>query len=127
MAVSSSSGGLGSPTGDLVTTVGCRVIGTVAGNDSPDGSRGGEDDDESVAVVAGTLSFLISVASASRSISCGLITTVSEFKPPRVGSGKHSRFDFSQRGQTQLLDLGSERGGGSEEWLKSRAWDIQNS
>lgn len=43
-------------------------------------------------------------------VSRGAGVIVSELGPPGAGSGKHSRFDFSQRGQTQFLDLASEMG-----------------
>lgn len=54
MAVSSSNGGLGSLTGDLVTTVVCGTTGTVVGKVSPACSRGDGGGDESDMVVCET-------------------------------------------------------------------------
>jgi hypothetical protein len=104
MAVSSSNGGLGSFAGDLVMTMACGTIGAVVGKGSPGGSWKDGDRGESAAVVSRTLSFITCAASIS-GVSGGLVAAVSEFVPPGTGSGRHSRFDFSQRGQTQLRDL----------------------
>ena len=109
MAVSNSNGGLGLATEDLVETAVCGIEVTTGG-DSSGGSRGDEDRKRSGAVVSGSSSFPTCVTSASDVVSSGSGATVSILELPRVGSGKHSRFDFSQRGQTQFLDLGSKRG-----------------
>lgn len=114
MAVSNSNGGLGSPTGDLVITTACGTIGVVVGSGSPGGwSWRDEDWGKSATAVSkiGTSSFVTCVTSTSGFVSGGWGSTVSGLGPPGEGSGKHSRFDFSQRGQTQLLDLESGRGG----------------
>ena len=111
MAVSSSNGGLGLLTGDLVVTVVCGAIEVVAGKDSSGGSRIDGGEGESVTVVSGTSAFTTWVTSTSCGVSGGSGTTASGFKAPGAGSSKHSRLDFSQRGQTQFLDLESERGG----------------
>lgn len=112
MAVSNSNGGLGSPTGNLVMTAVCVMIGVVVGRGSPGGwSWRDEDGGESVTVVSeiGTSSFVACTTSTSGFGGWG--STVPKLRPPGEGSGKHSRFDFSQRGQTQFLDLESRRGG----------------
>jgi len=54
IAVSSSSGGLGLPTGDLVVAKVCGTIGAVADKNSPGGSWGDGGGDESVTVMSGT-------------------------------------------------------------------------
>lgn len=108
MAVSNNNGGLGLPTEDLVETAVCGT-GVATGGDSSGGSREDGDREGSGTVVSGSSSFPICVTSASGVASSGSGMTVSVFEPPGIGSGKHSRFDFSQRGQTQFLDLGSER------------------
>lgn len=97
------------PTEDLVETAVCG-IGVATEGDSSGGSWGDGDREGSGAVVSVSSSFPVCVTSASGVVSSGSGVTVSVFEPPGVGSGKHSRFDFSQRGQTQFLDLGSERG-----------------
>lgn len=126
MAVSSSNGGLGLLTEDLAEAAVGGRMGVAAGKDSSEGSWGDRSEGGSETVVFGSSSFPICVTSASCINSGGLGATVSEVEPPGVGSGKHSRFDFSQRGQTQFLDLGSERGVG-EQPLKSWVSDVQSS
>lgn len=54
MAVSSSNGGLGSPTGDLVITIVSGTMGTVGGKGSPWESRGDGCGDKSMTVVCRT-------------------------------------------------------------------------
>jgi hypothetical protein len=108
MAVSSSNGGLGLPTEGLVETAVCGIWVATRG-DSSGGSRGDWDREGSEAVVSGSSTFSTCVISASGVVSSGSGVTVSVFEPPGVGSGKHSRFDFSQRGQTQFLDLRNKR------------------
>ena len=126
MAVSRSSGGLGLPTGDLVVTVVCWTIGMAATEGVSGGSLGVEDEDKSETVVSGASSLAVCIISASGVVCGGSDATVSRFGPSGVGSGKHSRFDFSQRGQTQFLDLGSKKEGVRQS-QKGRPWDIQSS
>jgi hypothetical protein len=109
MAVSNSNGGLGLPTEGLAETAVCGIGVGIVG-DSSRGSWRDEDREGSGAVVAGSSSFPTRVTSASGVVSSGSGPAISVFEPPGVVSGKHSRFDFSHRGQTQFLDLGSERG-----------------
>ena len=75
---------------------------------------------------SGISSLSICVTSTSGTVCGGSGAAVSGFGPPGVWSGKHSRFDFSQRGQNHVLDLGSERGGVGQQ-LKRRLWDVQSS
>jgi hypothetical protein len=125
IAVSSSNGGLWLPVGDLVVGAVCGTIGAVD-RDSSEGSWGDGDGRESETVVSrtvvsgtvvsgmvasGTSSFATFITSTSGRASVRPDTIVSGFEPSGVWSGRHSRFDFSQRGQTQLLDLGNEREG----------------
>ena len=111
MAVSSSNGGLGLPTGDLAVTVVWGTIGIVAVKDASGGSWGVGGGGESRTTVSGASPSAACVTPASGIVCGGSGTTISGFEPPGVfGSGKHSRFDFSQRGQTQFLDLGDKRG-----------------
>ena len=109
MAVSNSNGGLGLPTEDIFETAACGIWVATRG-DSSGGSRGDGDGKGSGTVVSGSPSLPTCATSASGVVSGESGAVVSVFKPPGVGSGKHSRFDFSQRGQNQFLDLGSERG-----------------
>ena len=111
IAVSSNNGGLGSPTGDLVMTVVWGPIGVAVDEGLPGGSWRGEDWNESVGVVSetSTSSVVACVTCTSAFGSCGSGVTISEMRSPEVGSGRHSRLDFSQREHTQLLDLGSGR------------------
>jgi len=53
MAVSSSNGGLGLPTGDLVRTAVCGTTGVGSGKDSPEEPWGDGDNGESEAAVSG--------------------------------------------------------------------------
>ena len=105
MAVSSNNGGLGLLAGDLVVTALCWTIGIAVAENSSGGSWGDGGEGESEIVVSGASSLV----APTFGVVCGG-TAVSGFEPPGIGSGKHSRFDFSQRGQTQFLDLESERG-----------------
>jgi len=106
IAVSKSSGGLGLFTGDLVMSVACGIVRVVVGGDPPEEAMV---EFESETVVSGTSSLAPGVASVSGSASDGRGTVVSGLNPPEVRSGKHSRFDFSQRGQTQVLDSAARR------------------
>lgn len=113
----------------------CGTIGAVDRMGSSGGSWGDGDGRESETVVSGTVvsgmvasgtsSFATFITSTSGRASVRPGAIVSGFEPPGVWSGRHSRFDFSQRGQTQLLDLGNERGVGRP--LKGWLWDIQSS
>lgn len=109
MAVSNSNGGLGLPTEDLVETVACGIW-VATRRDSSRGSRGDGEGKGSEVVMSGSSSLPTCATSASGIVSGGSGAAVSVFEPSGVGSDKHSRFDFSQRGQNQFLDLGSERG-----------------
>jgi len=109
MAVSNSNGGLGLPTEDLVETVACGIWVATRG-DSSGGTWGDGDSKGSEVVMSGSSSLPACATSASGVVSGGSGAAVSVFEPPGMGSDKHSRFDFSQRGQNQFLDLGS--GGG---------------
>lgn len=93
---------------------------------SSGGSWGGGDGNEAEIVVSGASSVADCFTSASCIVCDGSGTTVSGSEPPGAGSGKHSRFDFSQRGQTQFLDLGRERGDIGQQ-LNGWLWDIQSS
>jgi len=88
----------------------CGPIGVAVGEGLPGGSRGGGDWEESVGAVVSEISSVVSwVTCTSGFGSRGSDVTISELRPPEVGSGRHSRLDFSQREHTQLLDLGSGR------------------
>lgn len=124
MAVSSSNGGLGLPIGDLAETPVCG-IGVTGVKDSSGRSWRDGGDEISGTVVSGSSSFTVCVTSASGVVSSRSGATTSVSEPPGVGSGKHSKFDFSQRGQTQFLDLGSGRGVAGQ-LLKGWGWDLQS-
>lgn len=110
IAVSSNNGGLGSSTGDLVMTAVCGPIGVAVGEGLPGGSRGGEDWDESVGVVVSEISSVVACVTCTSGFGpCASDATISVLGPPEVGSGRHSRVDFSQREHTQLLDRTARR------------------
>ena len=81
----------------------------VAWEGPPAGSWGDRESEESTVVVSGTSSWVIWVASTTRVVSGTLDVAAAELEDLETGSGRHPRFDFSQRGQTQFLDL-NERG-----------------
>lgn len=88
----------------------CGPIGVAAGEGLPGGSRGGEGWGEPEGVVVSEISSVLACTTFTSGFRpCGSGVTISEMRSPEVGSGRHSRLDFSQRGHTQLLDLGSRK------------------
>lgn len=101
------------------------MSGVVVAGGSSGGSWRDEDGGGPEIVTSGARSLTNCITSASDIVCDGLGTTVSGFESPEAGSGKHSRFDFSQRGQAQFLDLLGERGDVGQQ-LSGWLWDIQS-